>query len=391
MEALLPFFIILFAGLFLSEFFHRVHLPWVIALVASGFLVGPAGLGIIEASPVLDFLSGLGLIFVMFMAGIETDFFHKSRQDNFGKAFFIALVGGTLSWIFGYIVAGILGLDLIAAVLLGIIFISSSVAIAVPVLDATGLMKKDLGHTILTTMIIQDVLSLVVFSFFTRFTVASEGLSPFLIYPLLVIIFLLLRRGIPLIRGYFVKEFHTDDQDVFEQELRAVLVLLIGIVTLFTLMGLHEILAAFLAGMILTDLISHRDIKKNIHALGYGLFIPIFFASIGMTTDFQGIDLQSDFFIKGLVLVVFGTICMKFLVSYLGSRIAGFKGGESFIIGAALVPQLTTTLALAFEGRRLGLFDDALVTALVLLSIVSVLVAPLLLKLCITRLTIKIN
>lgn len=380
MEALFPFFIILFSGLFLTEFFHRVHLPWVIALILSGFFVGPAGLGLIEANATIDFLAGLGLIFVMFMAGIETDFFHKSRQANFGKAFTIAVIGGTLSWVSGYFLAGFLGMNFMAAVLLGIIFISSSVAVAFPILESMGVIQSGLGKIILATMIIQDVLSLIIFSIFSQIMNPGTSLSILFVYPFLFVTFFLLRKGIPLIRGYFVKEFHTDEQDIFEQELRAVLVLLVGIVTLFAILGLHEILAAFLAGVILTDLISHRDIKKNIHALGYGLFIPIFFATIGVTLQIQKIDFTSNTVWLTLGLIVLGTMVVKYLVMYIGARLSGLSHKEGEVVGSSMIPQLSTTLALGFAGKQMGLFNEIVVTSLVLMSVVSILIAPILLK-----------
>ena len=380
MEALLPFFIILFSGLFLSEFFQRVHLPWVIALIVSGFLVGPAGVGIIESSQTLEFLASLGLIFVMFMAGIETDFFNKSRQSHFGKAFVLALIGGSLSWLFGYILAGALGLPFLAAVLLGIIFISSSVAVAFPILEGSGIIDKGLGKTILSTMIIQDFLSLFVFSIFSRIVSPDKGLNVLVVYVILIASFFVLRKGIPMIRGYFVKEFHTDEQDIFEQELRAVLVLLVGIVAFFALLGIHEILAAFLAGMILTDLISHRDIKKNIHALGYGIFIPIFFASIGITTQINKINFQEPNVWFLLTSVVVGTLFIRYIALYIGSRTVHLSHAQAKVVGSSMLPQLSTTLALGFAGRQMGLFDETLVTALVLMSIFSILVTPILLR-----------
>jgi len=380
METLFPFFIILFSGLFLSEFFHRIHLPWVVALIISGFVVGPAGFGIIESSQTLEFLSSLGLIFVMFMAGVETDFFNKSRQSHFGKAFILALIGGSLSWVFGYVLAGVLGLPFLAAVLLGIIFISSSVAVAFPILESSGIIDRGLGKMILSTMIIQDVLSLIIFSIFSRVVSPDVGLNVFLVYSILIASFFVLRKGIPLVRGYFVKEFHTDEQDIFEQELRAVLVLLVGIVAFFALLGIHEILAAFLAGMILNDLISHRDIKKNIHALGYGLFIPIFFASIGVTTQVDKINFQEPNVWLLLSSIIIGTLVIRYCVMYIGARIVHLSHARAKVVGASMIPQLSTTLALGFAGKQMGFFDETLVTALVLMSIVSIFVAPLLLR-----------
>lgn len=385
MEALLPFFIILFSGLFLSEFFQRVHLPWVIALMVSGFIIGPAGFGIIEANPVLSFLAELGLIFVMFMAGIETDFFKKSREGLVGKAFIIGLFSSVCLWLFGYNVALYLDMSIFASILLGIIFISSSVAVAVPILEESGVIKGQLGKLILITMIIQDIISLIAFAVFSRVTNPEEVLSSFLVYPLLILIFFLLQKGIPYVRKYFIKEFHTEDKDIFEQELRAVLVLLVGIVALFALLGVHEILAAFLAGMILSDMISHKDIHKNIHAIGYGLFIPIFFASIGMTTDLSGISLTSGAFLGGLVAIVFGVIFLKVFVTYISSRFMRVKPTESLVIGISMIPQLSTTLALGYAGRQMGIFGNDMVASLVVLSIVSVIVCPILLRIFIKK------
>jgi len=374
-----PFFIVLFSSLFFSQLFKRFHVPWVITLIAAGMIIGPYGIGLVEKTIITDFMSEIGLIFVMFMAGLETNLFQKTRKGQLTNVIKISIVNGLIPFCTGYTIAYLFGYPALTSILLGIVFISSSIAVVIPSLTDAKLLKTKLGNTIITTTVIQDVASLIILSFVLQASSEASSVHPFILYPSLVILFFLFRKILPLVKSLFRKEFHNDD-DIFEQELRSVLVLLIGIVVIFTSLGLHAILAAFFAGTVLSDIITHKRIRGQLHSIGYGIFVPIFFITVGLETD-MSVLFTSDFTVIILALsVVLGSGVSKYISGYFASRFTGFSKPQSNMIAVSTIPQLSTTLAVAFTGVKLGIIAPELVTALILLTIFSTLVSPILAK-----------
>jgi Kef-type K+ transport system membrane component KefB len=324
-------------------------------------------------------MSEIGLIFVMFMAGLETNLFQKTRKGNLNKVINISLINGLVPFITGYSIAYLFGYPTLTSILLGVVFISSSIAVVIPSLTSAKLLNTKLGNTIITTTVIQDVASLIILSFVLQASADTSSVHPLILYPALVLLFFIFRKFLPLIKSIFNKEFHNDD-DVFEQELRSILVLLIGIVVIFTSLGLHAILAAFFAGTVLSDIITHNRIKGQLHSIGYGIFVPIFFITVGLETD-MSVLFTSDLTIIVLALsVVFGSGLSKYISGYFASRFNGFSKPQSKMIAVSTIPQLSTTLAVAFTGVKLGIISTEIVTALILLTIFSTLISPLLAK-----------
>ena len=117
--------------------------------------------------------------------------------------------------------------------------------------------------------------------------------------------------------------------------------------------------------------------KEKLHVISYGLFIPIFFVIIGASTDISVFTTNGGpLLIIGAILI--GSIGSKFISGFIAGKLSGFENKESALIGSSSIPQLSTTLAVAFVARELNLFDDSLITAMVVLSTVTTLVGPLL-------------
>lgn len=372
-----PFFIVLFSSLFFSQLFKRFHVPWVITLIVAGMIIGPHGFTFVEKTLITDFMSEIGLIFVMFMAGLETNLFQKTRKGHLNNVIKISIVNGLVPFVTGYAIGYLFGYPIITSVLLGIVFISSSIAVVIPSLTSAKLLNTKLGNTIITTTVIQDVASLIILSFVLQVGSEHSSVHPLILYPSLVVLFFIFRKFLPAIKSIFKREFHGDD-DIFEQELRSILVLLIGIVVIFTSLGLHAILAAFFAGTVLSDIITHKRIKGQLHSIGYGIFVPIFFITVGLETDMSVLFTSDIMVIVLAVSVVLGSGLSKFISGYFASRFTGFSKPQSTMIAVSTIPQLSTTLAVAFTGVQLGIITTELVTALILLTIFSTLISPIL-------------
>jgi len=158
----LPFFLILLATVLFATAFRRFHLPWVLALITAGVVVGPYGLEVAEVTPTLGFLSQIGLIFLMFMAGLETKFdSFKELKYDIG---WLSALNSLIPLAAGIALGFWFEFSLTASLLIGIIFMSSSIAVIIPTLESLNLTHTKLGRSIVSSTIIEDVLSLILLS-----------------------------------------------------------------------------------------------------------------------------------------------------------------------------------------------------------------------------------
>ncbi len=376
MPDFLSFFIILVAALLISRAFQRFNIPWTVALIIGGMIIGPFGLKLIAIDSTLEFLKHLGLVFLMFMAGLETKF--SGIKETWKDSGVIATATGVIPFIIGISIGFLLGYETTTAILLGIVFISSSIAIAIPMLEAKGLLFSRIGKTIVSSIVLQDIASLVILAVALQYMISGAVPLPIFITLFFIVLFFIaiMRWGIPKLRWLFEEE---EKKNHFERDLRVVVAVLLGTVIVSELLGLHSIVGAFLAGLVLSEVIENKKLKTKIHVMAYGLFIPVFFVMIGASTNiwiFSEINNALTLFL----LVIFGSIIAKFSSGWISAKIRGFTSMQSVLVGGTCIPQLSTTLAVVAVGQQHNLIPAELVTALVMLSIATVFVSPLLMN-----------
>ncbi len=374
MSEIFPFFIILLARLVFSRIFQRLHVPWTITLITAGIVIGPFGLQLITPDSTLEFLKYLGLVFLMFMAGLETRF--SGFREVWKESSFIGASTGFIPLLVGVSIGLLFGYELPTVILLGVIFVSSSIAIAVPTLSSKGLLHSRIGKIIISSIILQDVASLVLLAVVLQYLV--PGTLPFPIFVTLFVLALFLvafvRWGIPRLRWIF--ESQKKKITPFESDLRVVFAVLVGTVIVFELLGLHAIIGAFLAGLILAEIIREKTLKEKIHVMAYGLFIPVFFVMIGVDTNI-GVFLETQNIIFLVLVIVLGSILSKFFSGWISGKIVGFTNTQATLVGGACIPQLSTTLAVVAVGQQYELLPEELVATLIILSVITVFVSPL--------------
>ena len=356
--------------------FSRLHRPWLFARIVAGIIIGPHSFGRLETDSTIDFLAETGLIFLMFMVGLEVRLSSLKRIK--GKVAKIFILNGGIPFLVGIGLGMYFGLGSLGSLLLGTIFISSSIAVVVPSLRASRVLGTRLGKSIISSTVLQDIVSLVILSILLQTTNSLANIP----LPLFYLLLLAALVGIRWVTPKIHKLFHSGREgrpDQFEQELRAIVTTIIGTVIILQLLGVHAIIAGFFTGFVLSDVITSQVIKEKLHAIAYGLFIPIFFVVVGLKTDISVFyEVSGAILFTGLILV--GSIGSKFISGWLGGRLAGFNSKESALIGSASIAQLSTTLAVVFAASELKILDSSLVTAMVVLSIVTTFLAPLLVR-----------
>ncbi|MBR9681992.1 MAG: cation:proton antiporter [Candidatus Altiarchaeota archaeon] len=376
-HTLMALLLILGLGLVIPEFFRNRRFPFSIFLLIFGALLGPFGLNYIQADSTIEFFGFLGSTFLMFMAGLEVKL---DTLKRFGKDILImAVSNGLVPFGVGLLISLMFGNSLITSLLIGTIFISSSVAIVSISLDATGLMHRKIGKAVLSATVIQDTVSLLLLSLILQYTSGTSDHHILTFSSILILSIVALKILVPFIAKRFLERGGKLKRESYEGELRFVLIALMLAALYFSSIGVHPIVASFIMGVLLSDIATSERIRQKLHTIGYGLFIPVFFFVVGMEINVGlvfGLDPHNLF----TVAIIIGLIISKVLSGYLSGRVVGFSGLEASIFGVSSTVQLTTTLAAVYAANAVGLFDTVTTTSIILLSVFTTIVSPLLLS-----------
>ena len=376
MEALYSFFLVVFSGVFFSMLSTRTHIPWAVMLILGGILAGPSFLDVMSVNPTIDFIGQIGLIFLMFMAGLETKL--SKIQEFRGNLFFLAFMNGFIPFLVGAAVMWFLGYGLMTSLIVGIVFVSSSVAVVIPSLEVSGVLNTKLGQSVVITTLLQDITSLVLISLLLQSVNPITEVPLYIFYPVLLGVLISLRLFIPKLRRWVIR-MAKGSPDLFQLEFRSTFLILIGTVIAFEILGLHPIVAGFFSGLVLADSIKSKVLKEKIQTISYGIFIPTFFIVVGLETDLNVLKDTSGVLLS-IALIVLSLVISKYMSGYVAAKMVGFNSVESGFFEATSLPQLSTTLATAFVAFSLGLIDQTILTSLVILSIITVLLSPILIR-----------
>ncbi|MDA1208601.1 MAG: cation:proton antiporter [bacterium] len=374
-QTLLSLLLILSFGLIVPELFKRtMHLPFVTSLILIGSVLGPHGFDYIESNEVINFFGFLGFTFLMLMAGLET---HVSEvKKSAGKICTLAVINASIPFAVGIGIGRFFGYSWLQSLLIGTIFISSSVAIIIPFVSAKGF-GSDVRKLMLPAFVIQDLFSMMMLaSIFHAVSPMTRFSLPVYFFVLFISI-AVLYITVPILANHFVgKKFLRRQKNLHEDELRFVLVLLIAVLLYFSALGVHPILAAFLVGILLADVVTSKSISTKIHTLGYGLFVPVFFFIVGMEMD---MTIFAKFNLSNLLVlsIAAGLILSKFLSGFIAGSLIGLKPCRAALFGTVSMAQLTTTLAAAYAAAAVGLFDETLITAIVAMTIITNVLVPI--------------
>jgi len=382
-SSLLTLLIVLAFGLVAPKVLKGLHLPFISVLILAGALFGPHGLGYVQNNDILAFFGFLGMTFLMLMAGLETR--TGLLMKNKGRVLIMALLNGGVPFMVGFFITYSFGYSILASFLIGIVFISSSVAVIVPTLQNVGAFGKREGQLILSAVLVTDVVSLISLGIILQKVQPITHLPFFIYIPLLLISIFALFFIIPKLADKGIKLYFTED--TYEARVRFIFVLTLAILLYFAALGVHPILGAFLAGLVFSSAVHHlkqKDLRQSIHTLGYGIFIPIFFFIIGTEMDFS-LFFGSD--ARGLItiLLVFGLIVSKVVSGFIAAKIVGFKNKAAKVYGTISMTQLTTTLATTYAAASLGILDSLLVTSIILISIVTTILSPVVVNLIVRK------
>lgn len=358
---------------------ERVNMPQVVGALIAGLLLGPSCFGLIGETDFLVKTAEIGVIILMFMAGLDTDV--EELKHTGLSALVIATIGVIVPFLGG---AGCYllfnsepdSLKMIKAAFIGVVLTATSVSITVETLREMGKLKSRVGTAIMAAAVIDDVLGIIVLTVLTGFT--DSTVEPAMVFVRIIAYFVCLA-----IVAIVVRKVFRSLRSKFDRIHRRIAIYALAFCFLLSFVsehffGIADITGAYFAGLMLSDHSETRTyIVKRINTMSYMLFSPIFFASIGIKTQLAGLD--GNLILFAVVLTVVA-ILTKIIGCGLGARLTGFKTYDSIGIGLGMVSRGEVALIVAQKGSMAGLIAGNMFPAVVLMVIVTTLVTPLLLK-----------
>ncbi|SFS45904.1 transporter, monovalent cation:proton antiporter-2 (CPA2) family [Marininema halotolerans] len=349
----------------------RLGQPSVLGKLLVGILIGPAVLGWIDNSHTIKELSEIGVLLLMFLAGLETDIneLNKNRRSSFA----VAIGGIILPMVGGYLAGKVLGISDTSALFIGLLLSATSVSITVQTLRDMGKLKTKESVTILGAAIVDDVLVVVLLAFLMSFVGAGDvslGLVIGKKIAFFLIAILLGWKVVPWLMRWLVT------LRVTQMVISTGLIICFGFAFLSEEMGVAGIIGAFIAGVAISQTPYKHEVEQKLEPIAYAVFVPVFFVSIGLSVSFTGLGDQIGL-ILGLTVLAVAT---KLVGSGLGARLTGFNLRSSFGIGTGMISRGEVALIIASLGLERGLLAQEFYTSTIIVVILTTLLTPPLLK-----------
>jgi len=358
---------------------RRCKAPQVVGEIIAGLIIGPSILGWVAQTDFLVQMAEIGVILLMFSAGLETDIKELLRTGPIAlliacAGVFVPLICGTLLYMGFYGAAPWGSEEFYKAVFIGTILTATSVSITVESLREMGRLKGKVGTTILSAAIIDDVIGIIVLTVVVGFKSPDSN-------PGKVVINTLLFFVLAVVAG-FLFYFLFRKFDTLYPHTRRIPIL--GLAFCFAMsyiaeryFGIADITGAYVAGIVLCSLRDSGYIAQKMDTNSYMLFGPVFFASIGLKTNIDNLDGSILLFAAAFVAV--GLIA-KIIGCGLAARLCKFKNKDALKIGVGMMTRGEVALIVAQKGLSVGLMTPVYFTAVILLIIVSSILTPIILK-----------
>lgn len=376
----------------LGLFSRWVRLPQVLGALVAGVILGPVVNAIVGWSTgdgffsqaagsdqLFGMLSELGVIVLMFGAGLETD---VQEMKKCGKAsLIIAVIGVITPLIFGA-AASYFFIDdpnsqekLLKSIFIGVVLTATSVSITVETLKELGKLNTPASNAILGAAIIDDVLGIIALTIITSFKSKDVNIWFVLIKIVLFFIFAAI-LGFIMLKIYKWMNKHTS-RDSRRHVIIAFAYCLVSSFVAEVFFGVADITGAYVAGLVLSMTNRKRYLVNRFSTLSYMLLSPIFFACIGLTIEMPELTVSLLVF---AILITIVAVATKLFGCALGGKICGYSTKECFQIGAGMISRGEVALIVAKKGESCGLMDPKLFGPLVIVVVLTTIIAPIILK-----------
>lgn len=355
----------------------RVDMPQVVGALIAGILLGPSVLGLLRPTELINDVAELGVIVLMFEAGLQTDIHELKRS---GKAsFFIALAGVTLPLLGGYTLATFFNkgpASFLENMFVGTVLTATSVSITVETLREMGKLSTNSGNAILGAALIDDILGLVLLTVLT-------GMSDKTVSLWLVIAKVLAFFALSLALGGILHRLIQKWMESASWNRKRFAIIMLAFCLFYAyvaeaVFGVANITGAFIAGLIISNTARATFVASRCEILSYMFLSPVFFASVGLKIELPAIT--SSLIILAVLLILVA-ILTKVVGCFAGARLCGYTFEESVRIGVGMTARGEVALIVANKGITSGLMHSVFLTPIILMVAVTAIVTPVLLHL----------
>ena len=373
--------LILLSTKLLSMATQKFHMPQVVGALLAGLILGPSMLNVLTGTQFISEMSELGVIVLMFTAGLGTDIKELKKAGKSG--FLVALCGVLVPLAMGAGLAyfsGQAGLidtgSFLSDLFVGTVLTATSVSITVETLKELGKLNTSVGNTILAAALIDDVLGLIVLTLVSSF--AGDGVSIYLVLVKIALFFVFaLVLGVLAVRFFDWMLNQDKGRNLHRFPILAFVLCLVMSYCAEVYFGVADIIGAFAAGLAVASTAKAKFIESKFEPLSSLLLTPIFFASVGINAQVTG--LTDGLLIFSLLLLVV-SVFSKLVGCGLGAKLCGFNSLECVQIGTGRTCRGEVALIVANKGLAMGVLSTTLVAPVILTVIFCSILTPILLK-----------
>lgn len=361
----------------------KFKMPQVVGALLAGLILGPAMLNILKETDFIAKLSEIGVIVLMFTAGLETDI--KELKKTGKASFVIALIGVLVPLVGGFGLAALFNNDslsdanasvLLQNIFIGIILTATSVSITVETLKEMGKLNTRAGNAILGAAIIDDILGIVALTIITSMADPTVNVA-------IVLLKIVAFFAFAVVCGMLFYFLYKKWVNRYNKDMRRFVIVAFVFCLLISycaevFFGVADITGAYIAGLVIASTPRSTYIASRFETVSYMLLSPIFFASIGIKVSLP--DNMSTSIIIFSVLLLVVAVLSKVLGCGLGAKLCKFSNRESLQIGCGMVSRGEVALIVASKGEALGLMSSVFFGPVVIVVVVTTILAPILLK-----------
>lgn len=362
--------IILFVKFF-SLLTSKFHIPKVLGSLLVGIFLGPAVLDIVHTSSFLDILSKIAIIFIMFLAGMETRL--KSFIAGTKKFAIIAIMGIIFPLLFGFLFSRLYTNNFMENLIFGAVITSTSVSITIEALIELKKMKTNVGLAILGAGVVDDILGIILLTFVINSSSLTVGTFTIIVAKIFLFFLVAIAFGF-LVYSIFSllgRILEVDDIPVYSI---AYALIMAYVAESF---GVSGIIGSYIAGLVIGTTDGAKKAKKHIDTMVELFFSPIFFASIGLNLKSLSFSFETWVFIFGFASI---TILSKIIGNGLGARICGYKKKDALRIGIGMSTRGEVSLIMLEAAAELALIQEESFSIVLVAILLVNLVSPILLN-----------
>jgi Kef-type K+ transport system membrane component KefB len=368
-DNVLLFLVLLLIILLAPILSRQIKLPGIVGIIIAGVIVGPNGLNILEMSSAIELLGGIGLLYIMLLAGLEINLldFKKNKE----KSIVFGLITFIIPQVVGTFLFRAMGFSWTASVLVASMFASHTL-VGYPIITKLGIVRNRAVLTTVGGTILADTLALLVLAVVARSVTGALDFNFWITLLFLsTIYFLAVVYLLPIIGRLFFR--FVDDGIV---QFHFVLIVAFLCSFLARAIGIEPIVGAFLAGLVLNRMVpASSQLMNRVQFVGNSLFIPFFLLYIGMIVDMEVlIKSPASWIIMATMLTT--NVATKFVSSKITQKIFKFTKAEGMVIFGLTTTEAAATLAATLVGYRLGIIGDEILNGVVLMILVTCIIGP---------------